>query len=87
MFTRSMEVKAAVGLHARPAAQFAEIAKTAGFPVKVGRNESQLVNAASPLRLLTLKVAQGESILVVCETSDEANAKKILDNLEACIQN
>lgn len=82
-----MEVKAAVGLHARPAAQFAEIAKTAGFPVKVGRNESQLVNAASPLRLLTLKVAQGESILVVCETSDEANAKKILDNLEACIQN
>jgi phosphocarrier protein len=82
-----MEVKAAVGLHARPAAQFAEIAKTAGFPVKVGRNESQLVNAASPLRLLTLKVAQGESILVVCETSDEADAKKILDNLEACIQN
>ena len=82
-----MEVKAAVGLHARPAAQFAEIAKTAGFLVKVGRNESQLVNAASPLRLLTLKVAQGESILVVCETSDEANAKKILDNLEACIQN
>ena len=82
-----MEVKAAVGLHARPAAQFAEIAKTAGFPVKVGRNESQLVNAASPLRLLTLKVAQGESILVVCETSDEADAKKTLDNLEACIQN
>ncbi|MEY2841126.1 MAG: hypothetical protein RLY74_267 [Actinomycetota bacterium] len=82
-----MEVKAAVGLHARPAAQFAEIAKTAGFPVKVGRNESGLVNAASPLRLLTLKVAQGESILVVCETSDEAGAKKILDNLEACIQN
>ena len=87
MYTRNMEVKAAVGLHARPAAQFAEIAKTAGFPVKVGRNESQLVNAASPLRLLTLKVAQGESILVVCETSDEADAKKILDNLEACIQN
>jgi len=82
-----MEVKAAVGLHARPAAQFAEIAKTAGFPVKVGRNESGIVNAASPLRLLTLKVAQGESILVVCETSDEAGAKKILDNLEACIQN
>ena len=82
-----MEVRAAVGLHARPAAQFAEIAKSAGFPVKVGRNESQLVNAASPLRLLTLKVAQGESILVVCETSDEADAKKTLDNLEACIQN
>ncbi|MEY3108777.1 MAG: HPr component phosphorylation site, partial [Actinomycetota bacterium] len=54
-----MEVKAAVGLHARPAAQFAEIAKSAGFPVKVGRSESELVNAASPLRLLTLKVQQG----------------------------
>lgn len=87
MFTRKMEVKAAVGLHARPAAQFAEIARGAGYPVRVGRSEMDLVNAASPLRLLTLKVQQGESILVVCETSDELSAKTILDNLEACIQN
>lgn len=87
MFTRKMEVKAAVGLHARPAAQFAEIAKSAGFPVKVGRSESEMVNAASPLRLLTLKVQQGESIFVVCETSDESIAIKLLDNLEACIEN
>ena len=82
-----MEVKVAVGLHARPAAQFAEIAKGAGFPVKVGRSESELVNAASPLRLLTLKVQQGESIFVVCETPDESIATKLLDNLEACIEN
>lgn len=82
-----MEVKAAVGLHARPAAQFAEIAKAAGYPVKVGRSENDLVNAASPLRLLTLKVQQGESILVVCETTDESSANTILDNLESCIQN
>lgn len=87
MFSRRMEVKSAVGLHARPAAQFAEIAKGAGFPVKVGRSEVDLVNAASPLRLLTLKVQQGESILVVCEIFDELIANTVLDNLEACIQN
>lgn len=82
-----MEVKSPVGLHARPAAQFSEIAKSAGYPVKVGRSEVDLVNAASPLRLLTLKIQQGESIFVVCETSDELGAMMLLDKLEVCIQN
>lgn len=86
MIMRQMEVKVAVGLHARPAAQFSEIAKKAGYPVKVGRNVDNLVSAASPLRLLTLKVQQGEMILVVCETLDESSAKEVLDNLESCIK-
>lgn len=87
MITRKMEVKSPVGLHARPAAQFSEVAKSAGYPVKVGRTEANLVNAASALRLLTLKIQQGESIIVVCETSDELGARMLLDKLEACIQN
>lgn len=85
MFTRKFEVRTEVGLHARHAAQFAEIAKSVEYPVKVGRNEIDLVNATSPLRLLTLKVKQGELILVVCETSDELSANKLLDDLEACV--
>lgn len=85
MFTRTLEVRAAVGLHARPAAQFSEVAKQAGFPVLVGRDEASLVSAASPLRILTLKVKQGESILVRCETEDEDAANSIFDKLSLCI--
>lgn len=85
MFERTMVVLAAVGLHARPAAQFAEIAKSAGFPVEVGRDGSKLINAASPLRLLTLKIKQGESILVRCATEDEKVAEDLFNRLETCI--
>lgn len=80
-----MLVTAAVGLHARPAAQFSEIAKSAGFPVEVGRDSTKLVNAASPLRLLTLKIKQGESVFVRCATDDEQTAEALFSRLEACI--
>lgn len=85
MFEREMEVSAEVGLHARPAAQFAEIAKSAGFSVAVGRDTSEMVNAASPLRLLTLKIKQGERILVRCETQDEEAAALVFAKLQSCI--
>ncbi len=85
MIERNMVVTVAVGLHARPAAQFSEIAKSAGFTVEVGRDASKLVNAASPLRLLTLKIKQGESILVRCGTTNQQVAEELLSHLEACI--
>jgi phosphocarrier protein len=85
MFQRELLVTATVGLHARPAAQFSEIVKSAGFPIEVGRDSTKLVNAASPLRLLTLKIKQGESILVRCHTADENAADQTLKLLQACI--
>jgi phosphocarrier protein len=86
MITRKLIVESAVGLHARPAAQFAAVAKDAPFPVKVGRDESSAVNAASPLRLLTLKIKQGEEIFVICETKDISSAEIIFDKLNDCIK-
>ena len=56
MISREVEVTAAVGLHARPAAEFAKLAAEASFPVLVSRLDGTEVKANSPLRLLTLKV-------------------------------
>lgn len=85
MLEREMLVTVAVGLHARPAAQFAEVAKGAGFKVEISRDRTNFVSAASPLRLLTLKVKQGESILIRCDTEDHEAAEVIFAKLQSCI--
>lgn len=85
MLLRELIVTAAVGLHARPAAQFAEVAKAAGFPVEISRDGKSFVNAASPLRLLTLKVKQGEVIQVRANTDDTNAAEELFARLANCI--
>jgi phosphocarrier protein len=85
MISREMVVLTSVGLHARPAAQFSQIAQNAGFAIKVGRDKDNLVNASSPLRLLTLKVRQGEKIIVCCETEDSTAVEAVFSQLQSCV--
>jgi phosphotransferase system HPr (HPr) family protein len=86
MLEREMLVKVQVGLHARPAAQFAQIAKSAGFPVEISRDGTSFVSAASPLRLLTLKVKQGERIIVRIATEDLEAAEVVFRDLQSAIE-
>lgn len=76
-----MLVTVDVGLHARPAAEFAKVAQQCGAVVTVGRVGGPQVSASSPLRILTLKVGSNEEIVVNVETSDEARAQEIFDAL------
>ena len=78
----SLTVGHEVGLHARPAAQFAKTARQFGCDLTVAYGELQ-VNAKSILRVLTLGVFQGSEITIRAEGED---ADQALTALEALIE-
>ena len=80
MITKTLPVLAKVGLHARPVALLAKLAyelAADGISLKIGRNPEQLVQATSSLRMLTLKIASGEQVLVELGTADVDRAEEI----------
>ncbi|MFM8927460.1 MAG: HPr family phosphocarrier protein [Rhodoluna sp.] len=80
MITRKLTVTAKVGLHARPVALLAKLATelaSEGITVRIGRSEDQLVAANSSLRMLTLKIASGEEVLIELGTDDANKAEEI----------
>lgn len=80
MITKTLPVLAKVGLHARPVALLAKLANELaadGISLKIGRNPEQLVQATSSLRMLTLKIASGEQVLVELGTADVDRAEEI----------
>jgi len=76
-------VKHPVGLHARPATKFVQVAT--GFPCKITisnlSNFKQPVNAKSVLSVLTLEVAQGHRICIHAEGDKEEEAIQALREL------
>lgn len=80
MITRTLPVVAKVGLHARPVALLSKLATelaAEGISVRIGRNAEGLVDAKSSLRMLTLKIASGEDVLVELGTEDSDRAEAI----------
>jgi phosphocarrier protein HPr len=63
-----------VGLHARPARLLVEAAGRQPVPVKIGRSEDTLVNAASILAVMSLGVRGGETVVLVAEGADADTA-------------
>jgi len=78
---RMVEVTSALGLHARPAAAFAEAASGFRAALTVAKNGSE-VDATSVLLLLTLDVRRGDR-LVIRGTGDDAVAA--VDRLAALL--
>ena len=74
---RRITVTSPVGLHARPAAQFAEAA-AATKTVMVRKPGKGAVNASSILSLLSLDIRNGDQIVVQAEGE---NADMVLDQL------
>ncbi len=84
MITRKLVVTAKVGLHARPVALLAKLAtelSAEGISVRIGRTEEQMVAANSSLRMLTLKIASGEEVLVELGTTDAERAELIFSQV------
>jgi phosphotransferase system HPr (HPr) family protein len=61
MIEKQCTITVKVGLHARPANEFAAIAKSAPCEILVGKPGQPLVKGNSPLRLLTLKAHEGDT--------------------------
>jgi phosphocarrier protein HPr len=74
---RRITVTSPVGLHARPAAQFAEAA-AATKTVLVRKPGGRAANASSILSLLSLDIRNGDQIFVQAEGE---NAEAVLDQL------
>jgi len=80
MTKRKIVINNSVGLHARPAALFAELAQKYTANISVTCNQ-KTVNAKSLLGLLGLGASKGSSIEIVAEGLDELEAINALISL------
>jgi len=71
-----------VGLHARPASMFVQIAAKFSSDIEVTHGETT-ANAKSILAVLTLGAHQGAELLVRAEGADAEDALKALEELVA----
>ena len=77
---RKVTVTAEVGLHARPAATFVQVATKAPIEVTVAKVNGEAVSAKSILSVLALDVRCGETIVI---NADGEGADALLDELAA----
>lgn len=82
---RTVVVRIAEGLHARPAALFAQEAGKQPAAVKIAKTGGDPVEAASILGIMTLGAAAGEEVTLTTE-SDDADAVASLDALQAFLE-
>lgn len=78
MVRESITIKTAEGLHARPAAEFARVAATAGHTVLINKPTGTQVRGDSILSLLSLGVKEGEKLTIQVTGPDE---KTLLQSL------
>jgi phosphocarrier protein len=77
---RSVVVAISEGLHARPAALFAQTAGRQPVPVRIAKPGRAPVDASSILGLMTLGADAGDEVVLSTE-SDDAEASAALDAL------
>ena len=73
MYTKDVEVKNQVGLHARPATFFIQKANSFKSSIWVEKEERR-VNAKSLLGILSLGIVKGMTITIMAEGADENEA-------------
>ena len=80
MISREVTITNTIGLHARPATFFIQKANSFKSSIWVEK-EDRKVNAKSLLGVLSLGIAQGMSIKLLAEGSDEDEALDALEEL------
>lgn len=82
MFMKSVEVSNKVGLHARPATFFIQKANEFKSSIWVEK-DGRRVNAKSLLGVLSLGIAQGTTINVIADgTDEELSVNSLVDLVE-----
>ena len=82
MITRDITITNTIGLHARPATFFIQKANSYKSSIWVEK-EDRKVNAKSLLGVLSLGIAQGMTIKLIADGTDESDA---LEGLEQLVQ-
>lgn len=78
MAERTVTVRSAVGLHARPAAIFTRAAEDSGIQVRITKSGAVPQDASSILGVMTLGVKGGETVTLY---ADGPRAEQVLDDL------
>ncbi|MBQ1282600.1 MAG: HPr family phosphocarrier protein [Bifidobacteriaceae bacterium] len=82
MISRTAVVGASVGLHARPAALFADAVDDSDLDVTISLNGKE-ADASSPLEIMTLGAKNGDTVTIA--TDDDSAADK-MDELAAMLE-
>jgi len=69
-----------LGLHARPAMSFVDLASTFTCDVRVKKGDHE-VDGKSIMQMMMLAASQGTSLEIICEGSDSAQAIKALKGM------
>lgn len=80
--TRSTVINDPVGIHARPAAEFAQAVTASGCTVTIAKGDGDAVPAGSILSVMGLGVKQGDTVTLTVEGDD---ADTVADSLVATL--
>ena len=78
MATRTITINDPVGIHARPAAQFAQAVTASGCTVTIAKEGGNAVPAGSILSVMGLGIKQGDSVIIDVQGADD---ETVADNL------
>ncbi|KAB5606043.1 HPr family phosphocarrier protein [Bifidobacterium jacchi] len=82
MVTRTTTINDPVGIHARPAAQFAQAVAASGCTVTIAKQGGNPVPAGSILSVMGLGIKQGDAVEINVEGD---NADAVADSLVATL--
>lgn len=80
MQRETLRVKCRAGLHARPAAEFAQLCKRISSDVKLEK-DGKTVQGKSIIGIMSLGVSSGDGITVIVDGEDEAAAMEQIKEL------
>ena len=78
MATRTITINDPVGIHARPAAQFAQAVTASGCTVTIVKEGGNAVPAGSILSVMGLGIKQGDAVVIDVQGADD---ETVADNL------
>lgn len=81
MVSKSVTITNPTGLHARPASDFVACAKSFESEIYIGRTEDDMVEAKSIVMLLVSGFAQGQTVVIQAQGTDEQEAADALVKL------
>ena len=81
--TTTITIQNRLGMHARPAMLFAEIAGKFSAKITVGHAEADSVDAKSIMQLMMLAATQGTDLVITANGDD---ADKALDELSTLVR-
>ncbi|SEI87930.1 HPr family phosphocarrier protein [Demequina mangrovi] len=82
MLQRRTIIANPTGLHARPAALFAQKAATAGSTITIARDGEAPIDAASILSVMSLGLAHGDTVMLEADESAAAVLDALVELLE-----